>query len=695
MSFLKFSTNLFLEKLEMDRLRDFLDVEGFKKNFILTFQPGLHKSESELNWLNGRVEQDLDSDSNSTIKIQPILAINKEGNIIQSKSLTKLSIPNINTWYWVKISHEYSNIEEGEYSIDRSGNLSGTNSKLLTIFRQLPNFPTKIRFTNSNYNIEEYQILEVIDDFNAKLNGVSFVEETGLKIAIVGTFTPGIIVPEKDKYPFNFDSVKIELIEESSYNTEPSFIEGYDFFLARLRILDKQLVVQDKRTSIIKPLSLKNVMLQENLLLGIESVKNTDLNSNNLNNIVDIAWGMRSQNYSIDSSKNIVTLYGSSLGGRYKSVLDFTDGDFNGWRVYTEDGSYCKVFSSIKKGNAINLLVDVLDVNRFSNDGGLTIKQEQILVVPDADFIEIEFFNPLDETNYYSKLVPINTSVLKQELLVYSFPECNYSIRYRYLTNSSFTSWLLLQSDQKHGYYTEVSFDTTGKLKETGIVRQKYTSSTTEGFLKLKAYQNSLYYLRERIDINIQETSRVVFDSDKVYVQLIPKSSTMYQLIDNDTFKNNLSSEIFFLDLSLDNTIIKNGSRFQVIIVKELLLRNKQLNVVTNYDINNNQGLILKTFTSRDVDYAKSVEQDLIVDFLYDGESWICLQTYQLEPVGSLRIFSGTVSNYFDSTGLGRYGGWLGYAICNGFNGTSNLTDLFVLESSSTTKYKKIYVTKI
>lgn len=695
MSFVKTPTNLFLEKLELTRLREFLEDEGFKKHFRLNFTGGLVKSREDILFLNGKVEQDIDSNNLLTIKINPILAINNSGDILESKSIQKFTIPSINTWYWVKISHTYSNIEEGIFSIDRFGNLTGEGSNFLTILRQLPNFPTKIRFKNSQYNTQEYQILEVIDDTNAKLNGTSFTEESDLELSIVGTFTPGIIIPEVDKYPFNFDSVNIELIPESELNTPPSYIEGENFFLSRLRILDNQLIIQDKRTKFIRNSFLQSSLRNSNSLIGVESVRNTNTNTTNINNIVDIAWCMRSSNWAIDSSKNIVTIFGSSLGGRYKSILDFTDGDFNNWRLYTSNGQYCRISSSVKKGNAINLLVDILDVDNYSENGGLTFLEQELLITPDADFIELKFVDPLFINNYTTRFLPINTPILSQELLVSSYPECTYRIEYRLLVNGVFSEFITIPSDQVHGYYNEESFDSTGNLKESGLIRVKYDSTVEGGFITLTAYSNNFFSLRERIDINIEQTSKLVFSSSSNYLNLIPHESEQFQIIDNDSFRNISSTDVFFLNLSTSEDVIRNGSRFTLIIDKSTELRSTQINIVTNFNSVTGEGDVLKNITNRDSSYAKLNEQDLVIDFLYDGTEWNCLQNYKLDPVNEIKIFSGDINSYFDTSGIGKYGGWLGYALCNGSNGTPNLFDEFVIEPGNSSRYLRAYVIKI
>jgi hypothetical protein len=98
---------------------------------------------------------------------------------------------------------------------------------------------------------------------------------------------------------------------------------------------------------------------------------------------------MRSNNWSVDSSNNIVTI-NSGTGGKFKTVNDFTTGDFNGYAFYTPTGKKRNVLASVKQGSAINLTLDVLDVDDFSTDGGTTLIPDYVNVVPDAE--EVEYY---------------------------------------------------------------------------------------------------------------------------------------------------------------------------------------------------------------------------------------------------------------------------------------------------------------
>ena len=61
--------------------------------------------------------------------------------------------------------------------------------------------------------------------------------------------------------------------------------------------------------------------------------------------------------------------------------------------------------------------------------------------------------------------------------------------------------------------------------------------------------------------------------------------------------------------------------------------------------------------------------------FKYYNGNW---RRFPTGKAWGLELFKGDPAIYFDGTGLGLIGGdWDGYAICNGNNGTENLSDLF------------------
>ena len=259
----KFSPNLFLEVVELNRLKQSLSDEGFRKNILQnTISYGLIKKNNDLVFLNGKVQKgQVLSDGRKTIDVLPIQAINNQGLYIQSNSTQQILVPSDGRWYWVKIKHKYSSTEKGSVSLAVNGKMTGVGTDFTKTLRGLPNFPSRIRFNNSTHNQLEYDVLEVIDDEHATImhpatntTGVAtFNVEENLQYSVVGTFTQGVAVPRAHKYPFQYDDVEISLDVEVLNNTKPTFSQDQEFFLARVRVFDGELIIQDKRTQIWTP----------------------------------------------------------------------------------------------------------------------------------------------------------------------------------------------------------------------------------------------------------------------------------------------------------------------------------------------------------------------------------------------------------------------------------------------------------
>lgn len=167
--------------------------------------------------------------------------------IIQEVQDNILAVPSDSNWYWIKIAYQESAKEVGTVNIDSSGNLTGTNTLFLESLRGGSTFPTKIKFLNAVNNISEYEVVSVVDDTTAVLSG-TFAIENNLTYTVVGTFTPGIVPTESEKYPFRYDSCLVSLIQEVVFNTPPVKVDGEEFYIARVSFNGATLTIQDKRT---------------------------------------------------------------------------------------------------------------------------------------------------------------------------------------------------------------------------------------------------------------------------------------------------------------------------------------------------------------------------------------------------------------------------------------------------------------
>lgn len=660
----KFKENLFLEVIELEKFKESLDSKGFRKTLIdNTESYGLIKnSQLDPSFLNGKVEQDLDTlGGDKTIKIRELNGVDSAGQLLYLPLTSQVIVPDDGEWHWVRVRHKFSPTEKGLFSIGADGTLTGSSeAELLSIFRGMPNFPTRIKFVGSAENILEYDVLEVIDNQTATLQHPAltiggdseFFPETELQIQVVGTFTPGVVIASGDKFPFQYDSCEYELVQETVFNTKPTFTTGIDFFLARVKVDTGVVIIQDKRIDYWQTKasqSLLRVDNNENPLIGVESIRFNHQYSPAHTNILEIAWGMRSDNFTVNTTLNQVTL-SSGLGGKFKSTTDFTNGDFNGWRVYTQNGSYSKIISSIKSGSSINLVLDVLDVDNYSTDGGTTFTAQTICVVPDSENIIIKCIpEPTDTQTFMEKSFPFpinfNNGIAKIELVVYKTPSCDYNIQYRYKTFKLYSEYLAIPDDTVSGYYTEESFDVaTGEIKDIGDrVRQTYTSDPVNGFITLTMANFSFINFKRTVDkgdiVGVQTNNNFSFNSNYL---LTVGSSKQYNYF-TGTITLTVNSNIllrkvnavegneFFILLNCSDIVGFGTYVFRIsestTDVDDTPITLKEF---TTRDIREMQNRRLNNPSSSTTFLERSSDKSLVFRCIYDGTNWIITQNYSL-----------------------------------------------------------------
>lgn len=696
MSYLKFAPELFLEVVELNRSASFLDQDGFRKfmlNDAVNF--GLIKTKKDNLFSNGRVERDLDTTlGQKTIKIRALEAISKSGLFLVSEEVNNIPTPADGRWYWVKVKHKYSSKEKGIVSLSVNGDMIGVGTKFTETLRGAPNFQSRISFLNSQHNTLEYDVLEVIDDEHATVmhpavtgTGVATFEiEDDLQYSVVGTFTPGIAINPALKFPFQYDSIQYELIPEEENNIRPTFIEGEEFYIARIKVIDQDIVIQDKRTEFfdLKGSQLhKDIETKENPLVGVEFIKWQNKLSPSTENEVFIAWGMRTQNWNVDSSKNIVTFHGSALGGKYKSISQFNDGDFNGWRLYNGNGTHSIITSSVKQGQSINLTLDTLDVDNFSDNGGLTFRNQGdtadwIIAVPNAE--EIEFFchagaESVNDNTDRTFVFAISDLIGRCDLEVYQNPTAMFHISYRYKTGKTYSATYTLPEDEI-GYFDETSFTSDGNLlSDPDRVRYPYVPHPINGYIKLIIDPTSYsilidqIYKGDRIGVNT-----VVNLGDSQTFELQVRRDKRYQHIVNDL---TLTDDLF---IALSDVDAKEGNEFRVHFdCKTVNLNGKKIQIIHSYS--GGSPVTIKTLEQGDFYQMFNQDGGIIFTCVFsDLNKWtVVSQNYDLGTPYEVKMIDGDISQMFTSGGLGKVKGLFGYAVCNGNNGTPNLADRFVL----------------
>jgi len=641
--FTKFSPGLFLEKVELERFRKSLDEKGFRLlllnntlKFGLIDKQYFNTSRVAVNpFNNGKVYES----AGLSIAHNELNAIDKNGNFIYKAATTNISVPGDSNWYWVKVKHQYTSKELGVFSIDAQGNLTGDSvSELLMILRGQPYFPSRVKFTNSVSNTLEYDVLEVIDDSHAILQGY-FIAESNLSLSIVGTFAPGTISTSDDKEKFQYDDCVFTLIQEVTVNTAPAKLEGEEFYLARVKSDNIELTIQDKRTEKWETKSdffLQDIEKSTNPLLGIERVRYDHSFSTKDYNILDIAWGMRSENWSVNTKLNQVT-FSSGQGGRYKDVTYFNDGDFDGWRLYWQDGSFSNIISSIKNGNQINLTLDRLDIDKVSDNGGVTFNSGTLIAAPNAEEIEITltpYINgggepePITQTYVF----PINTEKGLCRALVFSDPSCEYEIAYRYKRESSYSAIITMTADNQFGYYTEKAFDADGYILPV-VQSQSHALNLSQGYIAL--YSSNIIVLTLKDDAYVKQIQKIdlgdILGVDVKSITtgindiiLTPGVDRVYQYFNAAPTTLNDNKRIILADG------LVNGNTF--------LLHFKQPVSLSNYTlrITNSTFNVLKDITSSVSYLINNASEGLYIRCTWNGVEWILNNTSEYVSVNDV-----------------------------------------------------------
>lgn len=676
-SFFRYSADLFLETQELQRQSRFLSEDGYIKAILNDARAfGLIKNNySDPNFDNGRVT----TDTGLTVKVNPLFAVCKDGKFIVSKeTLNEQAIPADNAWYWLRVSHQYTNIEEGRVSISVDGTVTGVSTKFTEICRGIPNFQSRVKFINSALNILEYDVLEVLSDTSMILmtpgvigSTVSFASEGNLQLKVVGTFTPGVAVPSGNKYPFNYDGMLLEVVSEVDLATKPSYVSGQQFYIARVKSDGAAIVIQDTRSEwFTTKASFDIADVERNSaysLTGVESINWMVKTSPSNLNIVQVGWGFRTSNYSIDTNQGILTLL-DGLGGIALSTIDVPNNSFQGWFAITADGKTSRILSSTLAGSSQNLSLEALFVDSFSADGGTTLLDQEIRIVQNAE--EIEFWaqsDSADLTPSVNKVVsfPIGDAVNKIELEQYLDTEndCYYNLSFRLKNGRQYGEWQSIPTNT-NGFLRESSFTENGVLKPLlDQTRFPYTYEATAGNIPLAqcpwSYNQfqSLVYIGDVLSVY---TIPSIAASSTIY--LTPGTTPYYQrIIDTHTIATDTS---FILGAGVKGN--KFTLHFDAININltgnQILI--KQTDGVT----------VLKSLSFPDFYEMKNIDGGIIINLVHDGTTWMYSQNYSLGASGELKMLdvlpSTPLSSLFDTSvsvnnAKGKVKGIWGWALCN------------------------------
>jgi hypothetical protein len=686
MANLKISEDLFLEKQELNRLKRFLEFDGFKQEFLLGSSSfGLVAGYNQITGVNTPPKDcfhitNLGSSAN-TVNVNPGRAVDKFANIITSDAGFTLSVPNTGLWYWVKIKYKTVNYEKGTVNIDVNGNLTGFGTSFTEVLRGQPNFPTKVKFVDALNNVKEYQVVDVISDSSAILSG-DFLSETGLKYAVMGTFTPGFSPANSNKLIYEYDDVEITLVTEITSGIAPSKAIDEEFWLARLRTTGLNIEIQDKRTEFWQTRAEYEIHLISrfsNPIIGVESVKWDIATTPRDKNEVNLTWGYRSTNWSVDTSQNTVTI-NSGIGGILKEndLSQFINGSFDGWRIYTPSGKYTRIVSSTLVGTQLNLTLDFLDFDEYSNSSA------ELHIVPDVEEIEIKA--AYDALSTYNNIVeerivfPIHFSQGKFYVRIMdSVLPYKYNFTYRYKTVREYTEWFVFPND-KIGFYSEKSFDITGTLNINPVDREQkpYTGSSVNGFIEIVPNPRNLNIIFNEIVTGDKfGLDHKTLTNATPVVTLVVGADRQHQVFQ----LNNLAlGNDIFINLSktrIDSTPCINGNRFIIQLEGAFNLNTQNFRVVTDYVDPVTYDLIREIKQEDSIFVSQNQRKQrsgLVMIFTYDGTDWWLSISNEMNgvPKNTVVMYGGSI-NDFDNSGLGIGVDVLGWALANGNYGTTNM----------------------
>lgn len=700
MSFLKINEDLFLEKQELNRLQDFLGkLRGSSKflQFMDTYIPGVIKTKEDFPFLNFKIEA---GSQPQTIKLTNSYALDKNLNLIYKEAQDNILIPNDGNWYWIKIAHQYSPVEEGIVDIDAQGVLTGFNTKFFDVIRGIPNFPSKIKFYNSSNNFDEYEVLEVLSNTSATLSG-TFIPETGLRYSVIGTFSEDFVPPNSYKEIFQYDSclpfiLNQAIVLETIPNTPPASLSGIDFFVARVKVGTNTMLIEDKRKDIweLKAEYLTSFIDENNSsVIGVESVK-WDLETSPKNaNELNIGWGFRSTNWSIESTLRKVTI-SSGEGGILKNTNLFEDGQFDGYRIYNQTGKYSLITESWKSGSQINLLIQYLNPDDF-------IADSELIIVPDVEQIEIKISSdPTDiqVITYSGNTPPIPTVNIDQDTyLQLEFVETfdislgvgkmyvkhpkmpnpvlnppylgiyKVKVEYRYKTVNNYGKWKVIPDDESNGFYDESSFYPNGEIKDLNDrVNKVYTDGLIEIIPHPNCYASVIYKLDKG---DIFEVEEYVMPTNGL-IDLKVGVTRYYQYIHGT---QTLGGTLIF---NLSPLNARNGNRFVIHIDMESVVMNQNTILIVEDYVNNNLSSTLKTISQADIWQMMNIDKGLRFDCIYDGTHWYISQNYDLgDAYGTIKMIEGNPNDLFTPQGWGKIKGLYGHTNCiQGVSGAPNLS---------------------
>lgn len=438
MSRLKFSPNLFLEVAELQRNNDFIETEGWKRAMkALTKNFGIVQNAS-----NSYFKVTSKSGSNSIVVINAGLAFdsNMEGIVLEKD--TELTVTNTGVNRWIVLSRAVTNLEKGTVTVNSDGSISGIGTEFTKILRGQPNFPVKVKL-ESQLNNAEYEVVSVTSDTSALLSG-SFVNESGLKFSVIGTFTPGFQPLSDNKQIYEYDSCSLRIIDSAD---RPA-ISSDEFILAkisfdsaggmnisdeRVRYIFNNPYVQnsgDDDDSSSDPLV---SLLSVSVIGGVKSIGNTTADFEMI-----VEHGYTISKYELVTTSTSNTFNILSGQSNFLGTGNIPDGLFKGWLLLNRKNmKYAEIDDNSNK----SLFISVFDTSIIEDNNN------DFVIIPNFSEIEYEvkvssnIDRPAIPFYFRSSVWNINT-----RMRIYAFypdeempnfeDNITVSVKYRLLDNS-------------------------------------------------------------------------------------------------------------------------------------------------------------------------------------------------------------------------------------------------------------------
>lgn len=342
MSNIKFSKNLFLDVQELNRFKKFMTEDGFIRMF---------KSIVKTYGIVGGDDFSVTHITGDQIQIKAGLAYDQDLNAILLESdLVYDLTPAVSTTKWLRIYHNKTNLEQGTVSVtgtatstSRYGRMLGDNTRFTEILRGQPNFPVKVSFPLSNLNTGVYEVVSVTDDGDAVVSGI-LTNESNLRYAVVGCFTPGFIPNSSDSKIYEYDSMSVEVIESE---TQPVDETG-KFLIARIQFNELGVpIVADYRSEFFSGLNERSDNQTEDNFLASLFLANKHTSGFGVELGFDFGYDVSGSSSSWSGSDITMNISGTCnvLGSG-----DIPDNSLNGWLVFNRASqTYLRVLSNVNK----------------------------------------------------------------------------------------------------------------------------------------------------------------------------------------------------------------------------------------------------------------------------------------------------------------------------------------------------------